>query len=110
MWGGGISINCHMPENGKFVLATYVNSHGNRRLIVGCFVEQYSFPSEDDPCLCVKYREEDGIYYLQEGWYEKQDNWDEYTTIYVNEGEVDFWSELPSSKELPTPARGGEEG
>jgi len=100
--GKWISVETEMPKNGKFVLATYVNCLGNRRSIIGYFIKQYSLPSNSEDNY-DEYREEDGISYLKEGWYEQQDNWEEYSSIYVNEGMVDFWSELPSTKQLPTP-------
>lgn len=95
-----ISVCDDMPKNGKSVLVTYINCLGNRRRIVSYFVERYSVPANADDDG-DEYCEEDDTYYLIEGWYEQQDNSDDYASIYITEGEVDFWRELPSVKELP---------
>lgn len=90
-----INVADEMPKNGKHVIATYINNLGNRRRIIGYFVEQYCFPSGDGVDENDEYCEEDDVYYLCAGWYEQQDNWDDYAAIYVNQGEVDYWIEIP---------------
>lgn len=94
-----VSVKDKMPEDGKYVIATYINDSGNRRKIIGRFVEQYSWESVNDDDEYNEYCEEDDGYYLCEGWYEQQDNWDDYGSIFVHEGDVDYWMEIPSFSE-----------
>lgn len=93
-----ISVKDAMPDSGKKVLATYKNSLGNDRIIVGNFVERFTEETgvDDD---WFEYSEETDEYYLPAGWYEQQDNWDEYGSIFVNEGEITHWSPLPKLPE-----------
>lgn len=60
-----------LPQNGKHVLIHYKNAHGKTRRVVGIYARPTS------------------------GWYEYQDNWDDYAYIFVNNGEVTHWMPLP---------------
>lgn len=98
--GEWISVSTKMPEHGKKVIATYKNSHGNSRVIVGHHIERWKEVQEgsDDDCA-TEYSEELDQYFYLEGWYEQQDNWGDYSCIFVHEGEVIEWKPLP----IPSP-------
>lgn len=87
-------VNEAMPEYGKKVLASYVNSCGKERIIVGSYVGKLQEEAgvDDD---WFEYDEATDNYYLPEGWYEQQENWGEYSSIFVNEGAVTHWMPLP---------------
>lgn len=76
-------------------LATYVNSHGMRRLIAAEYIPKF-FEVADSDSENTDYHEETDEYYLAEGWYEQQDNWGDYASIAVNEGEVTHWMHRPA--------------
>ena len=88
-----ISVADRMPT--KKVLATYKNSADKNRIIVASYFgknEVESYGEDDD---FDEYDEASDCYYYVSGWYEQQDNWGEYASIYVNEGEVTHWMSLP---------------
>ena len=92
-----ISVEDKLPQHGKYVLATYTNALGKHRIIVGCHYERWKEEcgGEDDE-QCYEHSEEKDEYYLKEGWYEQQDNWDDYSSISVYQGVVTHWMPLPS--------------
>ena len=87
-----ISVSDALPEGN--CLATYVNSYGNKRTIVAFYAKQYSI--SDDSEDCFDYSEQDDCYYLQEGWWERIDNWCDFTHVKVCEGVITHWMPLPS--------------
>jgi hypothetical protein len=89
-----------MPENGRMVLAHYINRSGMKRTIRAQHIEAFTVEAEDfaDPDNeCVEYSEQDDCYYLLPGWYECIDNWDEYYRVAVNEGVPTHWQSMPSA-------------
>lgn len=98
-------ISCaeKMPEPGRHVLATYVNSHGNRRVICAYHAPLYNIwiePEDDDDTAILDYDEEQKGWFLPEGWYEKIDNIDEFSSVPIDYGEVTHWMPLPSTDGL----------
>lgn len=93
--GGWISVDEQLPETGRKVLAHYKNAVGKSRIVIAEWVKRYSIESSYDEACNDEYHEADGTYYLKEGWYECIDNWDEFTSITIHEGEVDKWMPLP---------------
>lgn len=91
-----ISVFDHFPEAGKKVLATFENSHGKRRTICGHHVPRWTIESDCDDAH-DEYSEEKDAYYLCEGWYENIENWGDFTSVYVCEGEVTHWMPLPEA-------------
>ena len=91
-----ISVEDRLPE--KKVLATYKNRAGNNRIIVADYFPRFTVESNAEYDDYDEYCEEKDTYYYREGWYEQQDNWGDYASIYVNEGKVTHWMPLP---ELP---------
>ena len=85
-----------LPEKGQIVIATYLNQFGKRRRVRAVYIRQYEEEegSEDDES-CVEYCEEQDEWYLKEGWYELIDNWDNYSSVAIVEGVVDYWMPMP---------------
>lgn len=90
-----VNVKDQMPEHGRNVIATYTNSMNKRRKIIGCYLNRWTEEVGCDDECNYEYSDEDDAYYLCEGWYEQQDNWGEYSSIFVNEGEVTHWHPLP---------------
>lgn len=92
-----IPVDLKLPAHGTNVLATYKNSHGKRRFIIGHYLERWKEESLDDDNN-DEYSEESDMYYLKEGWYENLENWD-YSSVAVSEGQVSHWIPLPDGPE-----------
>ena len=90
-----ISVRKAIPPNGRKVLATYLNSYKNRRIITAQYFRRFEVESSGENGEFDEYRKEDDTYYVCEGWYECVDNWNEYSSFYVTEGTVTHWMELP---------------
>ena len=89
-----ISVKDKLPDHGRNVLATYKNSHGKNRIIVGHYLERFKEESDcSDDCHDEYHEESDGYYYC-EGWYERQDNNNDFSSMFVSEGEVSHWMPL----------------
>ena len=88
-----------LPGEGQIVIATYLNCYGKRRRVRAVYIRQYEEEAGDDDELCVEYCEERDEWYLKEGWYELVDNWPDYSSIAVHEGEVDYWMPMPPAPE-----------
>lgn len=98
---GWISVDERLPDAGH-CLATYRNSHGKLRIIRAKYARQFEVDAGDeaiDNGNC-EYNDEDDTFYLKAGWLECIDNWDDYSSVYVTEGEVTHWMPLP-----PSPAK-----
>ena len=87
-----ISVLDELPLVGNCI-ATYLNRDGNKRTIIAFYAKKYSI--EDDSEDCCDYSEQDDCYYLQEGWWERIDNWCDFTHVKVHEGIVTHWMPLP---------------
>lgn len=94
-----------MPKSGVTVLACYTNRYGNVRRIRAEWVAAKTIESDGD-CEIGEYDEATDCCYDPEGWYEKIDNWDDYSSVVVNEGEVTHWMALPAPPDAsPPPAQ-----
>jgi len=89
-----VPVTERMPESGAIVLACYRNALGKLRRIRAEWVAAKTCEADLDSEI-GEYDEASDTYYTPEGWYEKIDNWDEYTSIFVHEGEVTHWMPLP---------------
>jgi hypothetical protein len=88
-----ISVEDGLPE--KKCLATYKNRMGKNRIVVAEYIPRWTVEAGCDDDAPSEYSEEKDEYYYLEGWYEQQDNWGEYASIFINEGEVTHWMPLP---------------
>lgn len=90
-----------LPKSGVIVLACYRNRLGNLRRIRAKWIAaktqegsgEYDFGEYDEEADC---------YWTPEGWYECIDNWDEYTSVAVCEGDVTHWMPLPPDPDTIT--------
>lgn len=104
---GWISVKDRMPESGKHVLVCCeihpLNPNGmskKRYICDGYYAAEHSIADDCrdyDFCDAYDYDEEEDEYYLKEGWYEVIKNWDEYSSVVI-EDFVTYWMPLP---ELP---------
>lgn len=92
------SVKDAMPQSGVKVLACYRNSHGNLRRIRAEWTAAKTVESNLDFDF-GEYDEATDCYYAPEGWYECIDNWVEYSSVMVSEGEVTHWMPLPLAPE-----------
>ena len=83
-----------MPHSGAVVLAAYRNERGEWRRIRAQWIEAKTLESGCDSEI-GEYDEETDTYYDPEGWYERINNWCDYTHIAVYEGVVTHWMPLP---------------
>ena len=90
-----IRVEDQLPKHGINVIATYKNSVGRDRIIVGHYLERWKEESGCDVDVNDEYSEKLDGYFYKEGWYEQQDNWNDYASITVHEGEVTHWMPLP---------------
>ena len=95
---GWIPVSERLPDSGKPVLANYLNSHGKSRTIRAHYLLAFTEEviEDTDECDC-EYSELEDTYYLKEGWYELIDNWGDYSSVTVNEGEITHWQPLPAA-------------
>jgi len=94
-----ISVEDRLPESGTPVLAFYENRLGKGRRICAEYIAPKSRVADQlsDPDVeTVEYDEEVGEYYWLPGWYERIDNWEEYSHLAVTEGDISHWMPLPT--------------
>ena len=102
-----ISVNDRMPASGEVCLlackVTYCYSGKTYRYVCDGFhadrwkEQGFNGYSEDQ---AIEYNEETDEYYLLEGWYERINNWDDYSSVVISDT-VTHWMPLP---ELPKEA------
>lgn len=94
-----INVKDKLPENSRKVLAVFSTENGNQFRICAHFTregesEVYDFDEHDSYAY---YDEEKDKYFYHEGWYENIENWGDFSSIYVCEGEVTHLMDLPES-------------
>lgn len=92
-----INVDDELPEPGVKVLAVFKNRLGNSRRICGHYVSRWTFESNCDDETYDEYSEEKDNYFLCEGWYENIENWGDFSSVYVSEGDVTHWMPLPEA-------------
>jgi hypothetical protein len=100
-----VPVGERLPEPGVKILAHYLNSHGKSRTVCARWIPA-KFYSDDSDLYgddFLEYDEDSDICYLPEGWYEVIENWDDYGSFIIHEGEVTHWQPLPHWA-LPVPA------
>ena len=95
-----------LPKSGVKVLACYRNRLGNLRRIRAMWTAAKTEEADsDDAEACSEYDEATDTHYVTEGWYECIDNWGEYSSVAVTEGEVTHWMPLPHDPYTAPPQR-----
>ena len=92
------SVEDRLPETGQPVLAFYRNQIGKGRRICAEYLAPKSRVADqlsDPDTESVEYDEEAGEYYWLPGWYERIDNWEEYSHLTVTEGDISHWMPPP---------------
>ena len=90
-----ISVKDKIPKHNQTVLLAYKNSAGVIRIVIGVYIESFKEESWNEESY-NEYCEKEDVYYLKEGWYEEIDNWGDLSSVFISEGDVSFWMELPS--------------
>ena len=82
--------------DGVEVLATYKNEYGHRRVVRANWLARYKHEANDSDFyeFPPDGGEDEGVAYAPEGWYELIDNWDDYSSVFINY-QVDYFCELP---------------
>lgn len=94
-----ISVEDRLPENGTAVLLYYKNQYNKKRIVRGCYLERYTLESNCEDDANDEYCMDDDIYYICEGWYEYIDNWSDFASVFIHEGDVTHWRPLPDPPE-----------
>lgn len=90
-----VPVTERMPASGVTVLACYTNSAGNVRRIRAEWTAAKTIESDAESEI-GEYDEATDCFYDPEGWYEKIDNWLDYSSVAVVNGEVTHWMPLPA--------------
>ncbi len=96
--GAWVPVAERLPDSGKTVLACYRNGAGRVRRIRAVWVAAKTCEANPESEI-GEYDEASDTYYDPEGWYEKIDNWDDYTAVVVYQGTVTHWMPLPPAPE-----------
>ena len=99
--GGWIPVTERLPESGRAVLACYQNRAGQWRRICAEWIQARTQECSVEADIGQEYDEEADCYWTPEGWYERIDNWDEYTSVAVTESEPSHWMPLPAPPTAP---------
>lgn len=62
----------------------YKRNPGKGYVCVGHYIEKFTVESNEDTDNC-EYNEADDTFYIQPGWYEHQYNWEEYSSIAIDD-------------------------
>ena len=84
-----------MPETGVNVLVTYINGCNKYRIVKAFYSEKHT-REQNSEFVYGEFDDAGDRYYLLEGWHESIDNWDDFSSVEVTEGNVTHWSPLPS--------------
>lgn len=93
-----INVEDQLPDSGKTVFATYLNRLGKLRRIRAQYIApktREQNPDNDE--LEGEYDEATDTYYWTAGWYERIDNWSDYSHVAVCEGNVTHWMPMPDA-------------
>lgn len=106
-----ILVSESLPDAGKMVLAYYKNRVGGDRIIKAFHAPKFTLSA--DACEdegCYEFDEATNSDYMREGWLEAIDNWGDYSSVYVVEGEVTHWIPLPAAPSISARKADGKGG
>ena len=92
--GAWVPVAERMPPPGSVVLVAYRNQLGHWRRIRAEWVAAKTQEADIDNEF-AEYDEATDTYYTPEGWYERINNWDDYSSVKVSKGEPSHWMHLP---------------
>jgi hypothetical protein len=92
--GAWVPVAERMPPPGSVVLVAYRNKLGHWRRIRAEWVPAKTQEADIDNEF-GEYDEATDTHYTPEGWYERVNNWDDYSSVKVYEGEPSHWMHLP---------------
>lgn len=90
------SVKDAMPQSGVTVLAYYKNRNGFERRIRAKWTATKTEEANAEYDW-GEYDEETDTYWTPGGWYECIDNWDEFSSVMVSEGEITHWMPMPAA-------------
>ena len=102
-----IPVEERLPENAEAVLVRgyAVNSPKYKATFKGRWIAAHSMLADDfgaDSDMDLEYDEAEDEYYVPEGWFERIENWDDYTDIAVCDFTITHWMPLPEPPEEET--------
>ena len=89
-----VKVTERMPPSGQIVLVCYTNRAERIRRIRAQWIAAKTSEAHSEAEFC-DYDEATDTFYTPEGWYECIDNWNDYSSVAVCEGEVTHWMPLP---------------
>lgn len=92
--GAWVPVAERMPPPGSVVLVAYRNQLGHWRRIRAEWVPAKTQEADIDNEF-GEYDEATDTHYTPEGWYERINNWDDYSSVKVYEGVPSHWMHLP---------------
>lgn len=100
-----IPVTERLPENAEAVLVRgyAVNSPKYKATFKGRWIAAHSMLADDfgaDSDMDLEYDEAEDEYYVREGWFERIENWDDYTDIAVCDFTITHWMPLPEPPEV----------
>jgi len=95
-----VPVSERLPDSGVTVLACYISRAGQLRRIRAEWIAAKTQESGAESDI-GEYDEATDTYYEPEGWYERIDNWDDYSAVAVTQGEVTHWMRLPAAPAPP---------
>ena len=94
MW---ISVEDRLPDSK--VIASYKNRQGKPRTIMAEYYKKYSVESTMEDGVVDEYNEDNDTYYVVSGWYESIENWEDWSSISIEEIKITHWMPLPEPPE-----------
>ena len=80
----------------KAVLIAYTNRSDKWRIVKAVRYERFQSEQEFDEFDTAEYCEAKDAYFIPAGGYELIDNWDDFSSVSIDEGKPTFWRDLPT--------------
>ena len=83
----------------RMILVFYKTKWDGERIIKAQYFGKYEVESEQD---YAEYCEEKDDYYAADGWYEIIENWEDFRSVKIYQGEPTHWMPLPDAPNATT--------